>query len=95
MIKAARWLLQGSMPREVGINARDLFAGVGTEKIFLKISDLSIFEFSSAREGGENVSSWLDASSLEVRWMEAGNPLTEDQVEEYVNKLMIGKLTNI
>ena len=41
-----------------------------------------MFDFSSSREGGENVSSWLDASSLEVRYVEAGSNLDEDQVEE-------------
>ena len=81
-IKAARWLLQGDMGKEVGINARDLFTGAGSEKIFLKIDDLSIFDFSSAREGGENVSAWQDAKALEVRWVEAGHALTSEQVAD-------------
>ena len=54
--------------------ARDLFVAASTEKIFIKVNDLSTFEFSSAREGGENVSN--------VRWVEAGHALTEDQVAE-------------
>ena len=89
-IKAARWVIQGDMGREIGFNARDLFTGAGTEKVFLKIDDLSIFDFSGAWEGGENVSGWQDAESLKVRWLDAGRTLTREEVgDRGLNKFSI------
>ena len=80
-MKAARWHLQGRMEREVGLNARDLFTGATNEKIFLVIDDLTVFNFTSP-EGGENVSAWLDANSLEVRWTENGVKMDREVVTE-------------
>ena len=79
-IKAARWHLQGAMDREIGINAKDLFTGAGPEKIFIKIEDLDIFTFTAEQDGGENVSAWVESSSLAVRWTDTGAALDSEEV---------------
>ena len=80
-IKGARWYIQGKMNREVGMFAKDLFPGKNG-KIFVEIDDLRIFQFPT--NGGEdnNVSAWVDAETLQVRWMEDKENLSREQAEE-------------
>ena len=81
-VNGARWHLQGKLPREVGVNAKDLFTTATTEKIFFKVEDLAIFSFTAGNEGGENVSAWIDAEALSVRYMNGGEGMDRGEVEE-------------
>ena len=80
-IKASRWHLQGKLQRDVGFLARDLFSSGGAEKILIKIPDLNMFEFNCGSGLDENVSAWLEARTLNMRVLENGSELDDEEIE--------------